>query len=74
VVPSTPIFYLKNSILFIQLGNCDIYFFVFCHRFHIMRPKFPKFERDQNAAQKFLIDIYESEKLQNSAKVDEIII
>jgi hypothetical protein len=39
-----------------------------------MRPKFPKFERDQNAAEKFLIDINESEKLQNSAKVDEIII
>jgi len=37
-----------------------------------MRPKFPKFKRDQNAAEKFQIGIDESEKLQNSIEVDEI--
>jgi hypothetical protein len=32
------------------VGNCDIDLFIFCYRFHIMRPKFLKFERGQNAA------------------------
>jgi hypothetical protein len=36
-----------------------------------MRPKFLKFERDQSASKKFFIGINESEKLQNSMKVDE---
>jgi hypothetical protein len=33
-----------------KLGNCDIDFFVFCHRFYIMIPKLPIFERLQNVA------------------------
>ena len=32
----------KTSQLF-RLGNCDIDFFIFCHCFGIMRPKFSKF-------------------------------
>ncbi len=31
-------------------GNCDIDFFIFRHRFHILRPKFPQFERVWNVA------------------------
>jgi hypothetical protein len=34
------------------VGNCDIDFFIFCHHFCIMRPKYLKFERDQNATDK----------------------
>ncbi len=34
-------------------SNCDIDFFIFRHRFRIMRQKFLKFESDQNAAKKF---------------------
>jgi hypothetical protein len=34
------------------VGNCDIDFFIFRHHFCITRPKFLKFERDQNAAEK----------------------
>jgi hypothetical protein len=45
------------------LGNCDIDFFISRHCFHIMRPKFQKFKRDQNATEKFKIVINESEKL-----------
>ncbi len=39
-----------------------------------MRPKFPKFKWDKNAAEKFWIGINESKKLWKSIKVDEIII
>jgi hypothetical protein len=35
-----------------------------------MRPKFPKFKRDQNAAENFRVGINGSGKLQNSTKVD----
>ncbi len=52
------------------LGNCDIYIFIFCHRFYIMRQKFLKFERDRNATEKFKIYINKSEKLWNMMKVD----
>jgi hypothetical protein len=38
-----------------------------------MKPKFLKFERDLKAAENFWNDNNESEKLQNSIKVDEII-
>ena len=55
---------LKNvgGIVFIQLGKCDTDFFIFRCCFRIMRLKFPKFKRDQNAAKKFRIGINESEK------------
>jgi hypothetical protein len=42
------------------VGNCDIDFFRHC--FCIMKPKFPKVERDQNVAEKFRNGINESEK------------
>jgi hypothetical protein len=35
-----------------------------------MRPKFPKFKKDQNAAKYFIVGINGSGKLQNSTKVD----
>jgi len=38
----------------------------------MMRLKFTKFKRDQNASENIWIDINESKKLQNSIKVDEI--
>ncbi len=38
------------------LSNCDIDFFVFCHLFQNMIPKFLKFKRVQNSAGKFQID------------------
>jgi hypothetical protein len=45
------------------MGNCNIDFFIFHNRFHIMRQKFPKFKRDQNTIEKFQIYINEIEKL-----------
>ncbi len=36
------------------LGNCDINFLVFCHRFLITSLKFLKFKRVQNSVVKFL--------------------
>jgi len=36
-----------------KLGNCDIDFFIFRHRFRATTWKFLKFERDRNAAEKF---------------------
>jgi len=36
-----------------HLGNFDIDFFVFCHRFQIMSLKFTVFERVGNSAVKF---------------------
>ncbi len=41
----------------LNVGNCDIDFFIFRHRFQIGRPKFTKFERDLNASEKFQIYI-----------------
>ncbi len=55
------------------MGNYDIDFFIFRPHPHITTLKFPKLERDQNAAEKFQIDINESTKLQKSTKVDKII-
>ncbi len=49
-----------------NIGNCDIDFFIFCHRFCITRPKFLKFKRDQNVAENFWIWINEIKKLWNS--------
>ncbi len=46
-----------------KLGNCDIDFFIFRYRFHIMRLKYLKFARDQNAAKNFLIGNTESAEL-----------
>jgi hypothetical protein len=54
------------------IGNCDIDFFDFHHCYHIMRLKFLKFKRGQNAAEKIQIDNNRSEKLQNSTILDEI--
>ncbi len=34
-------------------GNCNIGLFIFRHHFHIMRPKFLKFEKVNNFAKKF---------------------
>jgi hypothetical protein len=45
------------------IDNCDIDFFTFRNCVHIMRLKFLKFERDQNAAENFQIGINESMKL-----------
>ncbi len=53
-----------------QLGNCDIVSFVFCDCFCIMSPKFLKFERDQNVAEKNLNSA--KSKTQNY-KTEEII-
>jgi hypothetical protein len=39
-----------------------------------MRQKFPKFEREQNAAEMFQIGINERAKLQNSMNVDKTIV
>jgi hypothetical protein len=39
----------------VQLGYCDIVFFVFRHRLQIMSPKYSKFERVKNSAVKFQI-------------------
>jgi hypothetical protein len=39
-----------------------------------MRQKFPKFEREQNAAELFQIGINERAKLQNSMNVDKTIV
>jgi hypothetical protein len=44
------------------VGNCDIYFFIFRHRFCIMRLKYLKFKRDQNAAEKIQIALNERAK------------
>jgi hypothetical protein len=35
------------------LSNCDVGYFIFHHCFHIMSPKFLKFKRVQNIAEKF---------------------
>ncbi len=43
------------------VGSCDIDFFMFRHRFRIMRLKFLKFERVQNAAENFCIGLNERE-------------
>ncbi len=45
-------------------SNCNFDFFIFRHRFRITRQKFLKFDGDKNAAEKFWVDINESEKLQ----------
>ncbi len=58
----------------VNLGNYGINFFIFRHRFHIMRPIFRQFERGQNAAKKFQIGNNKSEKLQDSTKLDKIIV
>jgi hypothetical protein len=71
---------IKNFIGFLSLpsylgvSNCDIDFFIICHRFCITGKKFPKFERGQNAAEKFQIGNNESVQLLNSWKVNETII
>ncbi len=44
-----------------SLGNYDIDFFNFRHRFQIARPKFMKFKRDQNDTVKFQSYIYENQ-------------
>jgi hypothetical protein len=36
-----------------KVGNCNIDFLIFCHRFQIARLKFMKFERDSNATENF---------------------
>ncbi len=51
------------SFSFFIVGNCDIDFLIFCHCFHIMWLKFPKFKRYQNAAEIFCIGINKSEYL-----------
>ncbi len=56
------------------VGNFNIDFFNFRNRFHLMRPKFPKFERDQNVGEKFWFGKNESTEMQNSIKLNEIII
>jgi len=45
-----------------QLGNCYIDFLIFCLHFGIIRVKFLKFEKDQNATEKFWIYITEKQK------------
>jgi hypothetical protein len=37
------------------MGNYDLNFYIFRHRFQIFRPKFLKFERGQNAAEQLNI-------------------
>ncbi len=44
----------------VEVGNCDIDFFIFRHWFWIARLKFTKFERDQNASEKCWSYIYEN--------------
>jgi hypothetical protein len=51
------------------VGNCDIYFFIFRHRFCIMRLKYLKFERDQNAAEKNSNGI--NERAEQNHKIQE---
>jgi hypothetical protein len=45
------------------LGNCNIEFFNLFLSLNIIGSKFPKFERDQIAAEKFRIGINKSERL-----------
>ncbi len=45
------------------LGDCNIEFFNLFLSLNIIGSKFPKFERDQNAAEKFQIGINKSERL-----------
>ncbi len=54
--------------------DCDIDFFIFRHSCSTTMPKFQKFQRGQNSAEKFWIGINESKKLQNLMKVDKIIV
>jgi hypothetical protein len=56
----------------LPVDNCDIEFFIFCHRFCILRLKFPKFKTGQNAAEIFCIGNNISEELQKSIKLDKI--
>jgi hypothetical protein len=46
-------------------GNCDIDFFIFRCQFQIVRPKFTKFEKDQNDAKNFKVKLMK-------AKINEI--
>jgi hypothetical protein len=57
----------KKNVLYYYIDTYDLDFFVFCHRFHIMSPKFPQSKRVLNEVKKFelydneitsLIDIY----------------
>jgi hypothetical protein len=57
-----------------KVGNCNIDVFIFWHQFQIMRMKFTKFERDQNATEKFSNYINESKNLRNLTKVVEFIV
>jgi hypothetical protein len=65
-----------NLVIYLQvtLGNWNIKVFYLLHPFSVMRQKFLKFRIGQNAAEKFWIVNNESVKLQNSMKVDEIIV
>ncbi len=45
---------MSSYLVWLPLGNCDVDFYIFRHCFHIMRLKFLKFKRGQNASENFL--------------------
>jgi hypothetical protein len=50
----------------LNVGHCNIDFFIFCHRFQIFGPKFMKFKREETATENFQIFII------TKAKIDQI--
>ncbi len=77
VAPVTKLFTtVINAVMHLTLPlcNCEIDIFIFRHCFWISRPKLVKFERDQNATEKFWIYRNESKNLWKFTKVNKFII